>query len=164
MKLVQIVYLAILAAFSAASSPSRVRSAVPPSESIECPGPASCISGSPPKCSEGCWPFDSGNECWIGGHHGESEGLMITLRPDEHPISSLPKDQFAQAGHREYFVGLQRVEFQMGNPTIYSKCGVATWEDLLDDFQLLFTGAAEMDSVIGDTNIGGTAWIGDEYK
>ncbi|KAG1798260.1 uncharacterized protein HD556DRAFT_1306286 [Suillus plorans] len=50
------------------------------------------------------------------------------------------------------------------NLTIYSKCGVATWEDPLDGFQLLFTGAAEMSCVIGDTNIGGTAWVGDEYK
>ncbi|KAG1820622.1 hypothetical protein EV424DRAFT_1402437 [Suillus variegatus] len=64
MKLVQIVYLAILAASSAASSPSRVRSAVPPSESIGCPGPTLGIR-SPPKCQEGCWPFNWGNDSWV---------------------------------------------------------------------------------------------------
>ncbi|KAG1789563.1 uncharacterized protein HD556DRAFT_1538231 [Suillus plorans] len=65
MKLVQIVYLAMLAAFSAASSPTGVTTAAPASESAECPGPSFCIPGSPPECPEECWPFDWSNKCWI---------------------------------------------------------------------------------------------------
>ncbi|KAG1789562.1 uncharacterized protein HD556DRAFT_1311321 [Suillus plorans] len=67
MKLVQIVYLAILAAFSAASSPTRVMVAVSPSASLDCP--TMCIPGLRPGCPSECWLHNWGNDCWHKHSH-----------------------------------------------------------------------------------------------